>query len=281
MVAVKRVEKSALVDCAQYAAARREARVLKRLPVHRNLVQVHQVRETERAFLTVMEKMECTLLQLVEEHVLEEDEMVRIATEVLQGLSILHSRGMVHRDVKLENVLVGKAGEIKLCDFGLTIEERGILGDVVGTGYARAPEIGNAKRYDRKVDLWGVGILLFVMKFRRMPFDQVGEMKGGVEDWGGKDWVGVGDTVKGLLKGLLEKDPAKRLDTTQALTYAGGMEYGKEDRGVVGRGEQQVTFKMAADKIVKLLRIMNTLKANLRVSMVREVDGGRAPKSHL
>lgn len=241
---------------------------MKRLPVHRNLVRVFQVRETERAFLTVMEKMESSLLQLVKERALEEVEMVCIVREVVQGLDFLHKRRWVHRDVKMENVLVGKNGEVKLCDFGFTIEEREIVGEVVGTGYARAPEIGKGKRYGRKVDLWGVGILLFVMKFRRVPFYEVDEVTGGVEDWAREDWGKTGDVVKGLLKGLLEKDPTTRWDTERTLVYTGGLGSGEDAKQVIKKRSERAMFKMMVERVVKTLRILDSLKANMQVSTV-------------
>lgn len=257
--AVKRVDKALLRGRPQLEAARREIAVLRKLPAHRNVVTFYHAKETEKTFLIVMEKMKGTLLETVRERKMDEKEVLTIVREVLQGVAHLHRYGYVHRDVKLENVLVGDNGTFKLCDFGLAIEESEIGGEVVGTGYARAPEIGGKGGYGKRVDSWAVGILLFVLMFRRLPFASVEEMKGDVNDWA-RGWLGVSDGVRELLRGLLKHDPKERLDVESAL----GM--GAFD--VLNEGLTRATFKRAVEKILRLLKIVGSLQRSMKVTGV-------------
>eukprot|EP00177_Eucheuma_denticulatum_P008358 GFKZ01015206.1.p1 GENE.GFKZ01015206.1~~GFKZ01015206.1.p1 ORF type:complete len:389 (-),score=73.95 GFKZ01015206.1:1333-2469(-) len=257
--AVKRVDKALLRGRPQLDAARREIAVLKKLPAHRNVVTVYHAKETEKTFLIVMEKMNGTLLEMVRERKMDETEVLTVVREVLQGVAHLHRNGYVHRDVKLENVLVGDNGTFKLCDFGLAIKESQISGEVVGTGYARAPEIGEKGGYGKRVDAWAVGILLFVMMFRRLPFSSVEEMKGDVNDWA-RGWFGVSDGVRELLRGLLKRDPKERLDVEGAL--------GMSVFDVVNGGLTRATFKRAVEKILRLLKIVGSLQRSAKVAGV-------------
>ena len=85
--------------------------------------------------------------------------------QLLHGLSYLHDQGVIHRDVKPENLLINDAGIVKICDFGfaryMREEAAARYTDYVATRWYRAPELllGTGK-YDTKVDIWAVGCLL-------------------------------------------------------------------------------------------------------------------------
>ncbi len=84
---------------------------------------------------------------------------------IFYGLSYLHSRGIVHRDMKLENILIGNDGLPRIADFGLSNKKRGSRfapGFVGTTGFA-APEIVKGKSYTEACDVWSVGVMLFTM----------------------------------------------------------------------------------------------------------------------
>lgn len=91
-----------------------------------------------------------------------EAEIAYILREVLLGLKFMHGMRRLHRDIKSDNVLVGKDGRVKLADFGFCAElteERAKRTTCVGTPYWMAPELIRQNEYDYKVDLWSVGIL--------------------------------------------------------------------------------------------------------------------------
>ncbi|KAM8977637.1 protein kinase C delta type-like [Pelodytes ibericus] len=96
-----------------------------------------------------------------------------IAAEIVCGLQYLHGKGVVHRDLKPDNILLTGEGHIKICDFGLAASDmngdrraKGIIGT---TGYI-APEMTNFRRYNAAVDWWGLGIILYQMATATHPF---------------------------------------------------------------------------------------------------------------
>lgn len=113
-----------------------------------------------------------------EESLVGEKDAVRVARNLLSALNYLHNRGIVHRDVKLENVLCVDVDErkplrVKLADFGssTTVDSnRTTLNSEVGTGFYMAPELIRKEPYGRAVDIWALGVLLYVTLSCQMPF---------------------------------------------------------------------------------------------------------------
>lgn len=131
--------------------------------------------------------------------------------EIAIALRELHSMGIVYRDLKPENVMLGCNGYIKLCDFGLAIEEC-MCSSVCGTYEYLAPETLSRKSYGPEVDWWALGILFFELLFKRTPFyaPDAHRMKDKIL----KRTLCVPDCrdphVASLLYGLLDKNPEKR-----------------------------------------------------------------------
>ncbi|KAJ3390687.1 Protein kinase [Entophlyctis sp. JEL0112] len=111
----------------------------------------------------VLEYMEGgQLTDVIDNNKLTEPQISTICTEIVKGLEYLHSRSIIHRDIKSDNVLVGKDGSIKLTDFGYSAKitvTRKQRATFVGTPYWMAPEIVKQKPYGEKVDIWATGIL--------------------------------------------------------------------------------------------------------------------------
>ncbi|KAJ2552385.1 Protein kinase [Coemansia sp. RSA 1933] len=110
-----------------------------------------------RALLIVMEYMDGgALADIIAEYVLTEGQIATVCHEVCQGLGYFYERGLIHRDIKSDNVLLGRDGQVKITDFGLCVkmaEQRRNIIETIGTLYWMAPEVIKQKPYGPKVDM--------------------------------------------------------------------------------------------------------------------------------
>lgn len=147
-------------------------------------------------------------------HFSEFNTMIYIA-ETAIALNFLHSRNMIYRDLKTENVLLDKDGHIKLSDFGLikNYADTQLASTFCGTPYYVAPEMIQNKAYNNKVDWWSLGVLMYELLYGRMPFQDSNGSKLYAKIL--KESVvfptDATSVQKSLINGLLEKDPSKRL----------------------------------------------------------------------
>ncbi|XP_050411933.1 protein kinase C iota type isoform X1 [Patella vulgata] len=147
------------------------------------------------------------------------------AAEICLALNFLHERGIVYRDLKLDNVLLDAEGHIKLTDYGMCKEGLGngeTTGTFCGTPNYIAPEILRGEDYDFSVDWWALGVLMFEMLAGRSPFDVVGNADN--PDQNTEDYLfqiilektiriprSLSVKAASILKGFLNKNPKERL----------------------------------------------------------------------
>jgi len=155
----------------------REARLGARLS-HPNLVSVQDVGTSECGLhYMVMEYVEGVNLheRVQADGPFEPSEALRIVTEVALALRVLHEAGVIHRDVKSENVVITPAGEVKLIDFGLAkdLSDGDMLtlpGALIGTPVYMAPEIGRVREVDHRVDIYSLGLTWYCLLTGQQPF---------------------------------------------------------------------------------------------------------------
>ena len=105
---------------------------------------------------------------------LKEKQARKFARQIASALDYCHRNSIVHRDLKIENILISKSGDIKIIDFGLSnlYSPRSLLKTFCGSLYFAAPELLNAQQYTGpEVDVWSFGIVLYVLVCGKVPFD--------------------------------------------------------------------------------------------------------------
>src|SRR2546421_8023827 len=147
---------------------------------HPNIVQVYDYGQTDGNYYIVMELVEGTDLRsyLCSRNVLDIDRAIIIAHDIALGLGAAHRRGIVHRDVKPQNVLIGIDGSIKLTDFGIVSvykdandERLTTSGMTLGTVQYFAPEQAQGEIVTPAADVYALGIVMYEMLTGHPPFD--------------------------------------------------------------------------------------------------------------
>jgi len=178
-VAVKVVQSELLAKDRTRARFQREARLLASVN-HPYVVQVFEVLEDKDGRqLLVMEHLEGeTLRQCLARGPLPLDRVSTVARELAEGLDAIHQAGLLHRDLKAENVMVTANGHLKILDFGLAKPRQSRLGEtsismegyVAGTYAAMSPEQIQGQELDPRSDLFSLGILLYELLTGEHPF---------------------------------------------------------------------------------------------------------------
>ncbi|MGZ3643739.1 MAG: protein kinase domain-containing protein [Ktedonobacteraceae bacterium] len=178
-VAVKVLRETFNTDPKFVARFQREARTASALK-HPNIVQVYDYGQYDGNYYIVMELIEGTDLRsyLRSHTVLDVDHAMFIAHDIALGLGAAHRRGIVHRDVKPQNVLIGVDGSIKLTDFGIVslnkdanAERLTTSGMTLGTVQYFAPEQAQGEIVTPAADVYGLGIVMYEMLTGNPPFD--------------------------------------------------------------------------------------------------------------
>ncbi len=179
VVAIKVLRDIYSTDAKFVARFQREAKAQFSLQ-HPNIVQVYDYGQTDGKYYIVMELVEGTDLRryLHGRGMLDADRSVIIAHDVALGLGAAHRRGIVHRSVKPQNILIGRDGSIKLTDFGIAFVYEGVdaerltdPGMTVGTVQYFPPEQAQGKIVTPAADVYSLGIVMYETLTGRTPFD--------------------------------------------------------------------------------------------------------------
>ena len=229
---------------------RREARVLS-LINHPSICTVYDFDSVDGTEFLVMELVDGPSLETrLREGPLEEREAVVIGIQIAEALVAAHEAGVVHRDLKGGNVILGPKGRIKLLDFGLALlcpaaaaasmETRSVAGAerVVGTIPYMSPEQVLGKTVDERSDLYSLGVLLFEMTTGKRPFSAdtstalMNEIIHRPAASPGTLGIRLSPRLDALILKLLEKDPAQRpASASEVVSVLRAIAHGPDQTG--------------------------------------------------
>ncbi|KAJ8650798.1 hypothetical protein MRB53_003821 [Persea americana] len=175
--AIKVINKDKVLKVGVINQIKREIQVM-RLVRHPNVVQLYEVMASRTKMYFVMEYVNGgDLFDQVNKGKLKECVVRKCFQQLISAVDFCHSRGVFHRDLKLENLLLDEHGNLKVSDFGLSAlteskQQDGLLHTLCGTPAYVAPEVINKKGYDGvKADIWSCGVILFVLMAGYFPFN--------------------------------------------------------------------------------------------------------------
>jgi len=157
----------------------REARVAARLK-HPNLITIHDFGEDQNRAYIAMEYVEGeSLKDLLARKELSLQEALDLILQICEGLNAAHQAGITHRDLKPANILIDKKGQAKVADFGLARLEGSTpltqAGNIMGTVRYMSPEQVRGKELDSRSDIFSLGVMLYELLTRRLPFSDENE----------------------------------------------------------------------------------------------------------
>uniref|UniRef100_A0A3Q2PEG6 protein kinase C n=1 Tax=Fundulus heteroclitus TaxID=8078 RepID=A0A3Q2PEG6_FUNHE len=148
--------------------------------------------------------------------------------QILVALRHLHFKNIVHCDLKPENVLLASAEpfpQVKLCDFGFAriIGEKSFRRSVVGTPAYLAPEVLRSKGYNRSLDMWSVGVIVYVSLSGTFPFNEDEDINDQIQNaafmYPPNPWKEISDDAKDLINNLLQVKMRKRFSVDKSLSH--------------------------------------------------------------
>eukprot|EP00004_Rigifila_ramosa_P009014 TRINITY_DN2046_c0_g1_i7.p1 TRINITY_DN2046_c0_g1~~TRINITY_DN2046_c0_g1_i7.p1 ORF type:complete len:475 (-),score=128.58 TRINITY_DN2046_c0_g1_i7:81-1505(-) len=215
--AMKELTKSKLIDSDEVRGATTERELLRKVN-HPLIVGLKFAFQTQHKLFLVLDYMPGgELFRLLRvEHKFTEARSKFYVIEIVLALEYLHKNNIIYRDLKPENILLGADGHIALTDFGLAkdnLPDGDVTYTICGTAEYLAPEVVDGRGYDKSVDWWTLGTLLFEMLTGKPQFlaDSMPEIFNMILHHSITIPSGLSGECSGLLCGLLDRNPETRL----------------------------------------------------------------------
>ena len=233
-VAMKKIDKSA-EDLLEDNEIKDEIEILKKLD-HPNIVKILEFYNTPDSYYIINDYCPNGELYYQINKQFSETQMAVIFRQIFSGLSYLHENNIIHRDLKLENILITdieksittkeKLFNIKIIDFGTAkiFDRKHSQYQIVGSSYYLAPEVINHS-YNEKCDMWSAGVILYMLLCGVAPFDGkddteiIERIKKGNFNKTNPKYQNASDEIKNLIENLLEFNANKRLSALDALHH--------------------------------------------------------------
>uniref|UniRef100_A0A3Q3A6F9 protein kinase C n=1 Tax=Kryptolebias marmoratus TaxID=37003 RepID=A0A3Q3A6F9_KRYMA len=229
-VAVKVIDKLRF-PTKQESQLRNEVAILQSLR-HLGIVNLECMFETPERVFVVMEKLHGDMLEMIlssEKGRLPERLTKFLITQILAALRHLHFKNIVHCDLKPENVLLASADpfpQVKLCDFGFAriIGEKSFRRSVVGTPAYLAPEVLLNQGYNRSLDMWSVGVIMYVSLSGTFPFNEDEDINDQIQNaafmYPANPWNQISKDAIDLINNLLQVKMRKRYSVDKSLSHS-------------------------------------------------------------
>lgn len=223
--AIKTYEKFKLLDPQRKKNVISEIKILKCID-HPNIIKIKEAIESTKQIHIVMEYVGgCSLWSYIKkkpQRQLSESTARRYLTQILSGISYCHDLNIIHRDIKLENILLDSSNNVKIIDFGFATftDPESKIKLFCGTPSYMSPEIvGKRENPGAPADIWALGVLLYVMLAGTFPFKSTSDrdlyrliLKGTFDIP-----ASISSSAKVLIRKMLSQDPKKRPTCTQVL----------------------------------------------------------------
>jgi len=208
-----------------------EIEILKNYCDHPHIISLKEVYDDRRRTVLILELMTGgeLLEQLRKKKFYSEKEACILARKLIEAVAHLHKNGVVHRDLKPENILFTTeedTAELKIADFGFAA----FIGDGVcktpcGSPAYVAPEIAREDEYTKAVDVWSIGVIIYIMLCGFPPFYDHDEeilfelIKKGEFDFPSPFWKNISASAKELICLMLKMNPKERITAGDALSH--------------------------------------------------------------
>ena len=196
-----------------------------------HIIQIYFIGDDDGQTFFVMEFVDGESLSSVlkREHQLKPEQAAKVIYQTALGLATAHDRGVIHRDIKPGNIMIGSRGNVKIADFGIALSSADLTkkltstGEFVGTPGYLSPEVCLGKLVDQRSDIFSLGIVLFEMLAGRMPFTDESPLglmlevvKAEIPDVCSLN-ADVDPGLARILTRMIAKDPADRYQSCQDL----------------------------------------------------------------
>ena len=228
LVAIKCLEKNNIRDPGVRSKILQEIDVLKAANQVPQVTQLLEVFEnTSYVFLVIVYAKGGDLLRYIKSKTrLSEDEAKNVFLKTLMGVCGLHARGILHRDIKLDNILLDEKQDPTICDFGVSrkMKDREVINEQCGTPAYIAPEIIQETGYSGlKADVWSMGVMLYAMLIGKMPFkgSTISDLHVSITTAGFKfpQEPKISFEAKDLISKMMVVDPSQRLSSFEVLRH--------------------------------------------------------------
>jgi len=236
-VAIKIIQKKSIaLDIIE--SVRNEIDILKFIS-HKNIIKCLDYFETNDYIFIILEYLEFgCLADYIVENDLSEKSVANITYQIADALNYLNRYGIIHRDIKLENVMISQIEpnlQVKLIDFGFSkvLAPKETLSDGLGTLAYVAPEIILREPYNKPIDIWSLGVLVYFIIFGKFPFDDQLDDEENIAmkiineplEFDSEISKKVSKNLLNFLNKCLKKDPEKRISACNILKHKWILEF--------------------------------------------------------